>query len=419
MGIGRNVDRVIEESLWYAYAKLSVYGGRDLVLIDNRGVGSSVPSLNCPEVEDVLLNLIQTGVAEAEQIGAYKAGFTKCRQRLEETEGIDLSKYNVLQAAHDLDALRRGLGVESLNIYGVSYGTRLAMVYAREFPDTARALVLDSVYPPHIKAYEDSPKSNWRAFERAFEMCADNQRCNTRFGRDLQERFAKYLTDLDDGYIEWTMTNPRSLEPMETKINAGVIVTSLFFSMYVESSISGIPVTVSSLMNDSFDYVGAMVRESFVKAFIVQPFDDGAYASYTCYDEIPFNNMSVALREAEKYPIQKLMNLGAVKGDFAMCEAWNVPAGDPVEAEPLRSSVPALLLSGDLDPVTPPEWAADSLQYLSRAYHVVWPGIAHGVLFANSCADEVARVFLDNPDQDPSGTSCINDPQTPIQFILN
>ncbi|MCZ6509844.1 MAG: alpha/beta fold hydrolase [Alphaproteobacteria bacterium] len=362
MGIGRNADRVIDKFLWYSYANMSVFGGRDLVLIDNRGVGSSIPRLDCPEVEDVLLKMIQTSATESEKLVAYQDGFVECRRRLTETEGIDISKYNVVQAAHDLNALRRGLGFDSLNLYGVSYGSRVAMVYARQFPDATRALVLDSVDPPHIKIYEQAPRSDWRAFERVFEMCAENERCNARFGGDLQERFNTFLGNLDGRHIEWTMTNPRTLKPMQAKISGGVILTSLFLSMYVETSISNIPLIISSLMNDSFDYIGELVREEYVKAFSVRPFDEGAYASYNCYDEIPFNDASVAVREAGKYPIQKYMNRNAIKTDFAMCDIWNVPAGDPVEVAPVRSSIPTLLLSGALDPVTPPECAADSLQ---------------------------------------------------------
>ena len=82
LGIGRNAERLIDESLWYSYANMSVYGGRDLVLIDNRGVGSSIPRLECPEVEDAFLNLIQTGATDSEEVTALRDGFSTCRQRL-------------------------------------------------------------------------------------------------------------------------------------------------------------------------------------------------------------------------------------------------------------------------------------------------------------------------------------------------
>ena len=338
---------------------------------------------------------------------------------LTETEGIDISKYNVVQAAHDLEALRRGFGVDSLNLYGVSYGTRVAMVYAREFPTTTRAMVLDSVDPPQIEFYEEIPTMNWRAFERVFQMCTDDERCRTQFGDDLQNRFETFLENQDGRFIELTMTNPITLKPMQTKVSSGVIVSSLYSLLYAETDIPRIPLIMYTMMNDSFDYLGEIVREEYVGASSASRFDEGAYASYNCYDEVPFNDTGRALREAEKYPIQKFMNRGATMADIAMCDAWNVPAGEPVEAAPVRTSVPTLLLSGALDPVTPPEWAADSKQYLSHSYHIVWPGIGHGILSASYCADEVARVFLDNPDRDPSETSCIDDPQAPIQFIMN
>ena len=506
IGIIRRADRQLNRSVWEDVASMSVYGGRDLILIDNRGVGSSVPQLDCPEVEDVLLKLIQTGATETEELIAYRAGIAECRQRLTETEGIDISKYNVVQAAHDLEALRRGFGVDSLNLYGVSYGTRVAMVYAREFPTTTRAMVLDSVDPPQIEFYEEIPTMNWRAFERVFQMCTDDERCRTQFGDDLQNRFETFLENQDGRFIELTMTNPITLKPMQTKVSSGVIVSSLYSLLYAETDIPRIPLITYTMMKDSFDYLGEIVREEYVGASSASRFDEGAYASYNCYDEVPFNDTGRALREAEKYPIQKFacwgrprpadsmrgwrtrltivtsevpgstpmiraerferqksscatapqsagkrptsrcpprafarspsgrrtarwyptrsatirfMNRGATMADIAMCDAWNVPAGEPVEAAPVRTSVPTLLLSGALDPVTPPEWAADSKQYLSHSYHIVWPGIGHGILSASYCADEVARVFLDNPDRDPSETSCIDDPQAPIQFIMN
>jgi len=409
----------MDKFVWENVASMSVYGGRDLILIDNRGVGSSVPQLDCPEVEDVILNLIQAGATESEELATYQAGYAECRQRISETEGIDISKYNVLQAAHDLESLRRGLGVDSLNLYGVSYGSRVAMVYAREFPKTTRAMVLDSVDPPHIKFYEESPESNSRAFERVFQMCADDESCRTQFGDDLQNRFESFLENLDGRFIELTMTNPTTLKPMQAKVSSGVIVESLYSLLYAETEISKIPLIVYTMMNDSFDYLGETVREEYVEASSASLFDEGAYASYNCYDEVPFNDTSRALREAEKYPIQKFMDLGGTMGEVAMCDAWNVPAGEPVEAAPIRSSVPTLLLSGALDPVTPPEWAADSTRYLTRSYHIVWPGISHGILSTSYCADEVAQNFLDNPDRDPGETSCIDDPQSPIQFIMN
>lgn len=419
LGIGHNSVRPIDHSLWAPFSRMSLFGGRDLILVDNRGVGSSVPRLDCPEFENVVIELIQMDATEAEEQSAIRAGFASCRLRLTETEGIDISKYNVVQAAHDLDALRRGLGFDSINLYGVSYGTSVALVYAREFPNATRALVLDSVAPPHIKFLEELPKLSWRAFERVFEMCADDESCRTRFGDDLQERFETFLGNLDDGFLDLTITHPRTLEPLPLKVGSGLIVSSLYLSMYAGTEIQKVPLILHTLMNNSFDYLGEVVRETNIKLAFWRSLDEGAYASYSCYDEIPFNDAGYALQEVEKYPIQKSMNRPAIIAGFAMCDVWNVPAGDPVEAAPVRSPVPTLLLSGALDPVTPPEWAAELLQYLPRAYHVVWPGISHGVLSASFCADEMAQKFLDQPDRDPTGINCIYDPQAPFQFSLN
>ncbi|MFN8420465.1 MAG: alpha/beta fold hydrolase [Anaerolineae bacterium] len=130
---------------------------RDFILLDQRGTGYSLPSLNCPESEQEEENATQT-----------------CHDRLI-SEGINLQAYNSVENAADVADLRLALGYEEWNLFGISYGTRLALTVMRDHPDGVRSVVIDSVYPPEISSWEEYGVNTADVFHRLFEACANDQ----------------------------------------------------------------------------------------------------------------------------------------------------------------------------------------------------------------------------------------------------
>ena len=150
---------------WYWFES-PIRERRDIVLIDQRGTGYSQPSLNCPEIED------EDVYTADEELDAARA----CSRRLRR-EGVDLKQYNSAATAADLADLRVALGLEQVNLLGVSYGTRAALTAMRDSPQGIRSVVLDSAYPPEVDAYTEEAANAAAAIEVLLNGCAADRRC--------------------------------------------------------------------------------------------------------------------------------------------------------------------------------------------------------------------------------------------------
>lgn len=417
LGIVPSHPDAMHEGSWLEYFYTSLDAGRDLILIDNRGVGSSNPRLNCPEIIAMELRLLQRIMTPGDELEGRKAAYWQCKERLIQT-GIDITQYNNVAAARDIDFLREALGLKQLNVYGISYGTRVALTYLREFPENTRALVLDSVDPPEIDFLEVSPRQNFSALKRIFELCNQDAPCQSRYGSGLFDRFVELLAELKERPIVLTLKDHRDSKAFKAQLTPGVLVTSIFNSIYDERKIGRIPGTIQALIDGNLRPVTKLVQEEYLDFLTLYPLDAGAYASYQCYDEVPFNDMKIAAEEAGKYPLQNHMNVPWIQSEIAMCDVWDLQETDPVETAPVSSKVPVLLYSGDLDPVTPPAWARETLRFLPNGHHRVWPGIAHDVMSVSECADRIAGAFLDRPLDNPFEFHCADKARS-ITFWTN
>jgi pimeloyl-ACP methyl ester carboxylesterase len=161
---------------------------RDVVLIDYRGVGSSEPNMFCDEVLDYTFDTLDDALTDAQATDSYTAAVNACRQRLIDFEGVNLRMYNSAVFAQDVADLRRVLGYDVINLFGVSYGTRLALTMLRDQPEGIRSVILDGVYPPQVdRSAENLPNVN-RALEALFTACAASRECDAEYP-DLRETF--------------------------------------------------------------------------------------------------------------------------------------------------------------------------------------------------------------------------------------
>lgn len=402
LGLG---EQDISHWSWKNYFRMSVGSGRDLILIDNRGVGLSLPRLACPEVKEEFISLLGNRVSNKIRLSQTKQAFKQCRHRLLK-EGIDPSQYNNVTAAHDIEALRKGLRIKKWNLYGVSYGTRIALSVLRKYPETVHAVLLDSVYPPEIRYLVDSPKDNEASLNKIIKTCEESENCRNILP-EFRVKLIKLIGNLKAKPITLSMTDPRNYSPLKVILDDQMLIETIFSAGYVKANIERVPLVVRSLWEGNLDLIGAMVRELIVVGNTIHSLDIGAYASYSCHGENPFNTLLDALGEAKKYPIQKSMNMPWIQEEKSMCEAWDVQPGSIVETLPVVSNVPALLYAGEFDFITPSRWAEEARRHLSHSYIKIWPGIGHHSLSALNCSDRVAQIFFDNPYESPFTDSCI------------
>jgi pimeloyl-ACP methyl ester carboxylesterase len=377
-----------------------VFEDRTLILLDQRGTGASEPSLNCVENDD--------------PSNDSPTATTLCRARLAKA-GIDLAAYNSAESTADVQDVRRALGIEQLDLMGISYGTRLALTVLRDQPQGIRSVILDGVYPPHINHYEDIGPYTVMQFDKLFTACAEEAACAAAFP-DLRAKFYQLLTTLDDKPAVYESEDPETGEKFEVEMTDDDLVDILFQAMYDTLAIPELPrVVYAATQGDfaplaEFQASSGARRAARSKQEIELYYDDdaeGVFISVECREELPFNSLARAttlMKDIDEPLRAKLTS--DVETSFADCEIWAIPAGDARENEPVRSDVPALILSGEFDPITPPVNATEAAKYLTNHHEFVIPGGGHSVIGANDCVNQITRVFLADPTKALDG-ACV------------
>jgi pimeloyl-ACP methyl ester carboxylesterase len=369
---------------------------RDLILFDQRGTGWSEPSLNCIELE----------VGDTEELDAAQDCFARLMD-----EGIDLAHYNSAASAADLTFLRKALSYDEWNLLGISYGSRLALTALRDQPEGIRSVILDSVYPPEVNAYEEEPLNGVRAFEKVFAGCAADAACRRAYP-DLEQMLYDLLADLQAEPVEFTVFDPWTDEEQEVLLDGVELASMIFQSLYDTATLPWIPYAINQLARENYEEawilllggeagpndgrrVGARQEEDLTDA-------EGHFYSVECYEEIPFNSASAAAALARAHPsplVRYLMPDTNIV--FEVCEIWDVGRGPAIENDPVRSDVPALVLAGDYDPITPPAWAQSAARYLGNSFYFEFPGVGHGVV-DTECGSVVVLEFLNTPRVRPN-----------------
>ena len=370
---------------------------RDLVLFDQRGVGLSEPSLDCPErVEAVTVNLSDAQDAEIEYRRLSQATI-ECRSRLV-SEGIDLSAYNTVENAADVADLRVALGLDEWNLYGVSYGTRLALETMRSFPTGIRSVVLDSVYPTDVGGLQIYTDGVAGAFDRLVDACNADPSCSVE-----QPNLDQILEDVVTKYNE---------TPAEITTSAGVrlvltgddIYAGLFDAMQITDTIPTLPTIMESIADGA---LGLLEVQAEAGISAVGTPMKGMFLSVECADAAKFSD---AKRDAQRSidtesPASALVQYTAQ----AFCKDWLVKPLPDAFSRPVKSKIPTLVLAGSLDPITPASDSKRAAKKLRNALYVEFAGFGHGVTVGTDCPRAIRQEFLDDPTVNPD-TSCADAP---------
>ena len=370
----------------------------DMIFIDQRGTGWSTPSLNCPEVEE--------GLDNAEQI---------CHDRLV-AEGIDLTAYNTAENAADVAALWQTMGYQQVNLFGVSYGTRLGLAVMRDHPQGIRSVVLDSPFPPNLDLPTEEALSNWSAIQVMFQSClTDDPLCAEAYP-NLEAVFLETVDRLNEA--------PEAFDDFE--VTGDDLVDTMVQALYVPELIPLLPRAIYEMSQGEFETYEIVVADTggFARSGQLQADEDrsdseGMFTSVTCRDEYAFGDYgraeARALAELPPALVEGLFysNSGNL---FETCDFWGAGQADPRENEAVTGDIPTLILAGQFDPVTPPDWGRITAQSLSRAYFFELPGFGHSLSSDPGCPTTLITQFFENPEVAPD-SSCINEIFLPEFFL--
>jgi pimeloyl-ACP methyl ester carboxylesterase len=352
----------------------------DILLVDQRGTGRSRPLLRCPYQDDPARQ--QQYLDEFMGLGEL----TACRRELE--RHADPGLYTTTHAADDLDDVRAALGYETLDLLGVSYGTRLAQEYARRHPRATRTLTL--LGPVAMDAF--LPLAMARDFDVAlagtFAACRRDEGCRTAFPA-LEEDLASALARLDQAVDPVVVRAPRGGEPIAVPMNRAVFAQALRYMHYSPASQVGVPYAVHRAAGGDFEPVASFAA---VIGAQLNGGADGLYLSVTCAEDVPF----FSLEEGRAAAAGTLLGELRVNQQKAACALW--PRGEIPEGfhQPVTAAAPALLVVGELDPATPPRWARQIATHLSAARVVVVPEAGHETegLAGGECIAQLPARFI-------------------------
>ena len=346
-----------------------------VIFFEPRGVGRATPSLNCPEL-DVLAGMA-AGVrgSDREQQVEFPA-VRRCRDRLVQ-EGADLTAYSTPAIADDVADIIAGFGFRSANLFGVSYGTRLALEIIRRHPNRVRAAVLDSVYPPDVNGIDEKAAAARAALARFVAACSASAPCRQRFpalGATLDAVLDRVVADPASPAAAGPNADPVTM-------NAAVTIEALANALDHPDDARRLPALIADAAAGRFRGLADYAPQAF---FGGPDFAEGVTLAVEC-------------RETFAYAARDLVHAGE-RGDdpfrlyaarerlLDLCAAWWATPGEPRERVAVRSGKPVLLIAGAFDAATPLEWAQRARRSLRNARVLVFGDRGHIATDADACA---------------------------------
>jgi pimeloyl-ACP methyl ester carboxylesterase len=354
---------------------------RDIVLVDQRGTGDS-GALSCGEKGEATPFL---------EDDARPEKLRECLGKL----AADPRYYTTDLAMADLDDVRQALGYERINLLGGSYGTRAALVYMKMFPAHVRAAILDGVAPYGNRLPVFMARDADRALAQLFDDCAADADCAAAFS-DLPGKLRRVHDRLTAAPALVRMRHPVTGEETEGRLTADVFMGVVRMVLYSSDASALLPWMVSRAEAGDFGPMAA-VMEQGRWGLLRRMMSPALLLSVICTEDVPFVQPA-ELRSAGLFA-------GATARLAEPCSFW--PRGTiPADLrEPVISDVPTLLLSGALDPVTPPSWAEEAAKTLRHSRHIVVPGTGHGASGVG-CIPRVMEAFLKSGQVEGLDVAC-------------
>ncbi|MCE2689602.1 MAG: alpha/beta hydrolase [Rubrivivax sp.] len=355
---------------------------RDVVLIDQRGTGRSAP-LHCPEQP------LTQSLREMADPAAQALRLRECRAALQKLPHGDLRQYTTTVAMADAEAVRQALGAPLVNLLGGSYGTRAALEYLRQFPQAVRRVVIDGVAPPDMVLPASFSTDAQAALDALFAACQAEPGC-AKDHPQLRERWAALLKSLPR---EVSAFHPLTGREERLTMTRELLTSLVRPPLYAPLLTSALPLAIDEASQGRFGALVGLTSALGSARGSAQRLAEGMHFSVICAEDFP-------RLQAGAYADRPGPDFA---NDFAdmyrrVCDGWPQGTVPPAFYQVPPAPMPVLVLSGGLDPVTPPRHGQRVAQALGpQARHVVVPNAGHGLMLQGCLRDVVFR-FIDAPD---------------------
>ena len=378
---------------------------REVIFVDQRGTHRADPLLRCPGWEQFLFDSVSVPFAAESSTAADAAALRECRDRLA-ANGVDLASYNSTENAADIADLRVALGIDSWSVYGVSYGSRLALIVLRDHPQGIRSVVLDSVSPPTVNILETWWSAPASSFKAIFAACAAQLACATAYP-SLEADFTATVNRLDTTPVV-TQVKDESGSLVTVNIDGFAFAYTLIMTSERGDG-SGIPRMIADAARGDAAAIAAAYLALRGPPEFVGLGGTGLALDVFCAESANLTTEAATLAKAKVvlpgFP-DRVLKVQPKQGRlFTECPIWNVGKADPAVSARIVSDVPVLILEGTFDAATAPQWVDAITPHLKNAQVVPFPFTGHSVLGKSKCALSIMTAFLASPTK-PVDPTC-------------
>ena len=380
-----------------------VQSKRDLVFFDQRGTGLSLPALDCPELNAAFRTALAANIrADAQELG-QAAALAACHDRLAKT-GIDFTAYSSAESAADIADLMQALGYTQYDIYGLSYGTRLALETMRDEPQHIRSVILDSTVPPQTHGEADDAANFERALNTLVAGCKADAACNAAYPT-LEQTYFDLVSQTNTAPITVQPKDPATGDAATVVVNGDRILAGTWQALYDTSLLPLLPFAAKAIAGGNTTLLTTLAGQV---AFVNNDIDQAMMTAVNCNDVTM--SLTPAVVAAATHGVRTAILDGHIgittaadlKVQQDLCRSYGITSTDPKTTQPVTSSIPTLVLAGEYDPITPPAWGQLAAKTLSHSFFFQFPGSGHGELFGrHDCAIALTASFLADPSKKP------------------
>lgn len=371
---------------------------RDLVIVDQRGTGKS-NRLDCDFPDELDNPRFDTD--------SVKAAARDCLAKLPG----DPRFYSTTVAVTDLEEIRAALGYNQINLYGISYGTRVAQHYIRRYPQRVRSVVLDGVVPVEIALGPEVAPAAQQTLEAILSRCLELDDCHKKYP-DIKTDLAHLRSRLAQKPITITVVDPTTAQPKPLEFSTMHLAAALRLHSYSDDTASLLPYLIHEAAQGRPEALAAQAL--LVARDLNEQLANGMHNAVVCTEDVPFFTPEALHDSAiEKSYLTRLF----VDTLLALCSVWPRGTIDSDFHATLASQSPALLLSGENDPVTPAAYGARALQDFRKGKHLIVPGQGHGQL-NNPCVARIMTRFIELAANESLDIKCVA-MQAAAPFMLN
>lgn len=412
-----------------------IQNSRNIIYMDQRGTGLSVPHL--PSCAPATINL-----------GIIQQSLNNCKDKLEKIPE-DAANFNTVENALDFIMLRKTLSIKKWNLLGASYGTRLGLEIMRLDSQGVRSSTFTSVLPTNRNVFSKDVFANRkRVFELMFSDCKKDPQCNAAYP-NLKEEFLaledyldgnphifRYIsgqtgeiTEEEGGFVTFLKVMLMDLASVISKATGDLPLRTTMTVKQIQEKINmGRMQSLPSYIHGLYQYYrdgtplpkqhksrvfgnnGNIVhiesnKEQSLKSKL-NALSLGFYLSVTCREGMPFANIEILDKIAKNYAPYALDQRLMFASLFSTCLLWPSGIASSSFHDPVVSNVPTLIVSGVYDVATPPHWAEAAAKFLPNSTTITLPSGGHSAIFSSSCSLDIFRNFLKDPSKKPD-TSCV------------